>query len=99
MNRGTTIAAAIGLAIAACTTAEPTPAQGGGGGGTCDSTNIQQFVGREATPELEAEMKRVSGARIVRLVPHGTMITMEFSPDRLTVFLDADNRVERISCS
>ncbi len=88
------------LAVGACgTAAPPPPVHGTNPGGTCDNSNIQQFVGRDATAELGAEMIRVSGAAILRWVPAGTMITMEFRPDRLTVFLDSGNRVERLSCS
>lgn len=87
------------LALSACATAQPIPVRGATPGHTCSDANIQQFVGRERTPQLEAEMRRVSGAAIVRWVPHGTMITMEYRSDRLTVYLDASNRVERISCS
>jgi len=87
------------LALGACATAQPMPVHGGTPGATCDGSNLQQFIGRQASSELGAEMLRVSGAALLRWVPHGTAITMEFRPDRLTVFLDAANRVERPSCS
>lgn len=93
-------ATALAAGTAACATAEPPiPVRGETPGRTCDPAGIQQFVGRQATSELGAEMQRVSGAAILRWVPHGRVITMEFRSDRLTVFLDAGNRVERISCS
>lgn len=93
----TAIATAGLLAAAACATAQ---APGDGApAGKCDNSNIQQFVGQQATADLGAKMKQVSGASTIRWVPNGTAVTMEFSPDRLTVFLDANNRVERISCS
>jgi hypothetical protein len=44
-------------------------------------------------------MLQVSGAAVVRWAPFGSAVTMEYRFDRLTVFLDANNRVERISCS
>jgi hypothetical protein len=44
-------------------------------------------------------MLRVSNAAFVRWVPFGTMATMEFREDRLTAFLDENNRINRISCS
>jgi hypothetical protein len=91
--------AACALAVSACATAGPMPVRGETPGSRCNDSNIQQFVGRQATAELGADMQRVSGAAIVRWVPHGTMITMEYRSDRLTVYLDANNRVERISCS
>ena len=93
------VAAACGAAVSACATAEPIPVRGEPSGSRCNDANIQQFVGRQATSALGAEMQRVSGAAILRWVAHGTMITMEYRPDRLTVYLDANNRVERISCS
>jgi hypothetical protein len=43
-------------------------------------------------------MLRESGARTIRWVPKGGIITMEFSPDRLTVMLDGSNRVEAARC-
>jgi hypothetical protein len=41
---------------------------------------------------------RKSGARVLRWVPKGAIITMEFSADRVTIYLDANNKVERVSC-
>jgi len=43
-------------------------------------------------------MQRISSARRLQWVGHGMMVTMDFSPERLRVFLTADNRVERASC-
>ena len=94
------VTAAAALTISACATAgQPIPVRGETPGRTCDNSSIQQFVGREATSGLGAEMMRASGAAILRWVPHGGVITMEYRSDRLTVYLDAGNRVERISCS
>ncbi len=102
------MAAAVGaLALAACSTqpapasspGDTTPVHGVTPGHKCDNSNIQQFVGRQRSADLEAEMLRVSNAAFVRWAPFGTMVTMEFRSDRLTVFLDANDKVERISCS
>ena len=93
-------------ALAACsvqqapTAADPGPPPSPGSTmNKCDNSNIQQFVGKQRSAELEQEMLRVSGAAFVRWAPFGTMVTMEYRSDRLTVFLDANNRVDRISCS
>jgi hypothetical protein len=40
----------------------------------------------------------VSHARVFQWVGHGMVVTMDFNPHRLRVFLTADNRVERASC-
>ena len=94
------LSAALAAGVAACATAgQPIPVRGETPGRTCNPADIQMFVGRPATSELEAEMQRASRAAILRWVPHGGIITMEYRSDRLTVFLDAGNRVERISCS
>jgi hypothetical protein len=64
----------------------------------CKGEALGRFVGQPATAELGAEMLRVSGARHLQWVGHGMMVTMDFSPERLRVFLTADNRVERANC-
>ena len=79
--------------------ADPTPVHGVTPGYICSNTNLQQFVGQTQSADLEAQLLRVSGAKTVRWVPQGTAVTMEFRSDRLTVFLDAQNKVERLSCS
>ena len=111
MNGRVAVAAGIFLAVSACAVNPPAnavasnasepaiPVRGDTGAGRCDPTNIQQFVGQEVTADLQAQMKSVSGAGTIRIVPPGTAITMEFSAERLTVYTDAANRVERISCS
>ena len=85
-----------GIGLAGCASAAP-PA-GGASAQLCRPESLARFVGQPATQELGAEMQRVSGARHLQWVAHGTMVTMDFSPERLRVFLTADNRVERASC-
>ncbi|HYC94621.1 MAG TPA: I78 family peptidase inhibitor [Sphingomicrobium sp.] len=65
---------------------------------TCRNDALSQFIGQPASQELGQRMLRASGARIIRWVPKGGVITMDFSPERLTVQLDGSNRVERASC-
>ena len=62
--------------------------------GACRSEALAQFIGQPASQELGARMLAASGARIIRWVPKGGVVTMDFSPDRLTVQLDGANRVE-----
>jgi len=85
------------VALAACaTTAAPPPPPPPGG--ICRPDHLGQFAGRPATQELGAEVLRVSGARILRWVAHGMMVTMEYSDQRVTVWLTRDNRVDRATC-
>ena len=88
------------LPLAACTvatsdaTADDIPASPA----ACRNETLTQFTGQPASQQLGERMLRASGARIVRWVPKGGVVTMEFSPERITVLLDGSNRVERASC-
>ena len=86
------------LALPGCAAATPEPAVHGASDYICRSDSLGQFTGQPATEQLGANMLRVSGARRLQWVGHGMMVTMDFSPQRLRVFLTADNRVERASC-
>lgn len=88
------------LPTAACTVAQshqtayglpPVPAE-------CRNEVLAQFVGQPASQQLGARMLAASGARTIRWVPQGGVVTMDFNPHRLTVQLDGSNRVERASC-
>lgn len=92
------IAASAILALAACTVAQSDATADAARPGTCRNGALAQFTGQPASEELGARMLAASGARTIRWVAHGMMVTMEFSADRLTVYLDESNRVERASC-
>ena len=64
----------------------------------CRSESLSQFIGQAASEELGQRMLSASGARIIRWVPKGGVVTMEFSPERITVQLDGSNRVEAANC-
>ena len=74
------------------------PVRGQTPGFTCRNQGLARSVGRSATPELAAELRRASGAKIVRWVRPGSMITMDYRDDRLTVRVSARNRVIAASC-
>ncbi|MCY7398494.1 MAG: peptidase inhibitor I78 [Sphingomonas bacterium] len=65
---------------------------------TCRRDALAPFVGQPAMQDLGARMLAASGARTLRWVAKGMMVTMEYRGDRLTVHLDANNRVERANC-
>ena len=77
---------------------ETFPLQGATGTGRCSNTGLDQFKNRPATTEVASQMLRVTGARRIRWATPGTAMTMEFSPDRLTVHLNASNRIDRAIC-
>lgn len=90
------------LLAAACTTMaaqEPQPpTHGAESGYKCRNEGLDAFVGRPATSEVGAELLQKSGARTIRWVRPGMMITMEYSEERLTVHLGDDNRIARVTC-
>ena len=91
----------LAMVLPACATAAPQaeiPVRGSTPGFTCRGQGLERYVGREATAELTAELRRASGAKTVRWVPPGSMITMEYREDRLTARVDARNRVTAVNC-
>ena len=60
---------------------------------------LGRLKGLAAWREVEAQILEASGAATIRWVPQGMMVTMEFRPDRVTAYLDAQDRIERITCS
>lgn len=62
------------------------------------STALDTYVGQPASTELAARLMGASRAPKLRWVAKGTMVTMDYREDRLTVWLDANNRVERATC-
>jgi hypothetical protein len=86
------------FALSACAAAPPAPELPPPAVDACTGEGLGRFVGQPATQALGADMLRVSGARAIRWVAHGMMVTMDFSPERLTVYLTPDSLVERASC-
>jgi len=66
--------------------------------GTCRSEALASFVGQQRSEELGARILKATGTREIRWVPPGTMVTMDFRGDRVTVYLDSAGRIERASC-
>jgi hypothetical protein len=83
----------------------PVPAEGGNGeaprevgSGRCNADSLGNLVGRPASQELGAEALRRSGARVLRWIRPGDIVTMDYSEQRLNIHLDARGRVERFAC-
>ena len=83
------------LLAAACSTV---PADGPAPAGSCSNEGLSAFSGQDATADIGAEIMRKSGAHVLRWVPNGSVVTMEYSADRVTIYLDANNKIERVSC-
>jgi len=88
--------AALALSLPACATT--TPADGAPRPGSCDAARARALVGRTATSDLVARAQRLTGARRVRSILPGMMVTMDYSPDRLNIHIGRDDKVERFAC-
>ena|SRR5688500_13511567 len=86
------------LPASAVVTPSEIPVRGETPGFSCRNQGLTRFIGRRATPELATELRRASGAKIVRWVRPGSMITMDYRDDRLTVRVSARNRVIAANC-
>ncbi len=66
--------------------------------GVCDDRALGPFVGQLPTQDTALKLMGFARARTLRWVPHGGVITMDYSPQRLTVQLDAQGRIASAKC-
>lgn len=81
--------------LAACAPVQPAPPPLAG---TCNDAPLAAFVGRTADEATKQEMLRASGARVLRWVGPDMAVTMDYSPDRLTVSYDHAMKIISASC-
>jgi hypothetical protein len=84
------------LLLAAC--AGQPPVHGEVPGRVCQTGDTDQFIGQVGTSETGAAIVRVSHSSILRWAPPGVMLTMDFSPSRVTVRLGPDGKITAINC-
>lgn len=98
MIRSTALLAPLAaLALGACTPAGQTAeARSDTGSGACSAEAATRLAGRAAPGE--AEVKRLTGAGIVRRIAPGDPVTMDFNERRVTIEVDARGIVARASC-
>ncbi len=86
-----------GLLLAGCTTATAV-----GPGETpdhiCNAEGTDRFVGQQGNSETGAAIMRATHAAVLRWAPPGYMLTMDFSPSRVTVRLGPRGEVTAINC-
>ena len=64
----------------------------------CDATRAGTLIGSPATASLGTQVLKLTGARALRWIQPGTMVTMDYRADRLNIRLDANNRITKIDC-
>ncbi len=83
-------------ALSACMT--PPPIDSGSDKTTCGADKVQSYVGRTATPEVRAEVERVSGATTFRWLTPEMMMTTDYRLDRLNIHLGTTNKIGSLRC-
>ena len=83
------------LLLAACTASQPVAREPTLGPCTAEPGN--QFIGRMATSETGAEILKATHSTILRWAPPGTMLTMDFNPNRVTVRFGPDQKVTQVN--
>ncbi|MEA3063808.1 MAG: hypothetical protein QOJ27_236 [Sphingomonadales bacterium] len=68
------------------------------GAGSCDASKAQGLIGKVRSKKLDGDALRLSGARTLRWIKPGTMVTMDFRQDRLNLHLDARRRITKVDC-
>ncbi len=69
-----------------------------GVGSHCHADTLPALAGKTASQEVIDKAVRDAGARTARVVKPGMAVTMDYREDRITISVDADNRIERASC-
>jgi len=91
--------AALVLVLAGCAArpapeTQAAPALPGG----CDASKAQFAVGHAPGLAIQDQARERSGARMIRALRPGQLVTMEYSAERLTLELDASGTVVRVRC-
>lgn len=85
------------LMLGGCAMGEKTPPEMGAAG-ECKAEPAAGLVGQTPSADLGARALALTGARTIRWVLPGQAVTMDYRPDRLTVSINGDYKVERLSC-
>ena len=64
----------------------------------CGAKSVQSYIGSHATSKISNGMRISSGAKVIRFIRAGDIVTMEFSEERLTVHLDARDFITSAAC-
>jgi len=98
------------LPLAACSTPAKTaatppdsptstaPPAVAGSGGQCDPEKLTALTGQTATEAVIQKAVKDSGARHARVFKPGMAMTMDYREDRLSIEVDAQNRIVRANC-
>ena len=87
----TLAAVALALALAGCVAEEPAPVLPSDD--ACGAPGLQGLVGQP-----RSVLATMTFAGPVRVIEPGMAVTMDYSPNRLNIELDAGGRITRVTC-
>lgn len=93
-----------GAPPASAESAVPGEATDGGGNDTpkgdrCGAGEVTKYVGEEATSDIRARIAADVGHTRIRWIGPDTVVTMDYSPERLNVTLDANDVITGANCA
>lgn len=83
------------LALGACAATGATPEQAMT---ECNADPAQFAIGQAHTDALADKARKAAGAKVVRRLVPGQVVTMEFSPERLNLETDEKGVVVAVRC-
>lgn len=86
------------LMLAAQDAAAPLAGSGPAEPGVCMARAAEVLVGEHYRRHVPTRAKRLSGARVVRVVLPGEMVTQDFREDRLTIRVDHRRTITAVRC-
>ncbi len=66
--------------------------------GQCDADPAQNLLGKAPRPDVLAQAKQLSGAKQLRTLLPGQVMTMEYNPERLNILVGDSDTITRINC-
>lgn len=65
----------------------------------CGAEQLGAYVGRDATDDTLAAIRGWRGENPVRVLKPGSIMTMDYRPNRLNVYLDDKGRITEFKCN
>lgn len=64
----------------------------------CNAAPAQALLGEAESEAIAKKAQQLSGAKTVRWLRPGQIVTMEYRADRLSLVLDKENKISAIRC-
>ena len=64
----------------------------------CDAQPVQNLVGQKFSSAVNDQARNGAGARLVRVLKPGEVMTMEYNQERLNVILDEQGAISALRC-